>query len=69
MNPHPEYYETYLHFKHFYIFNLDQVLSQKTLVMSVLVEFLSLSNPLELCLDYFSGLSCQPGAISKDTNV
>jgi hypothetical protein len=37
--------------------------------MSKLVEFLSLSNPLEICSDHFPGSLCQPGSINKDNSV
>jgi hypothetical protein len=29
----------------------------------------NLSNPLELCLEHFTNLLCQPGGISKDPTV
>ncbi len=38
-------------------------------VMSELVKFLSLSNPLQLCSGYFPSRLCQPGCISKDPTV
>ncbi len=35
----------------------------------MLVKFLSLSNPLELCSDHFPGWLCWLGGISKDPTV
>jgi hypothetical protein len=42
---------------------------QKKMVMSELVEFLSLSNPLELCSDHFPNWLYQQGGIYKDPTV
>ncbi len=39
------------------------------LVMHELVEFVSLSNPLELCSDHFHARLCQPAGIIKDPSV
>ena len=39
------------------------------LVMSEMVKFLTLSNPLELCSDNFFGQLCQPEGINKDPIV
>ncbi len=39
------------------------------MLMFQLVKFLSLSNPLELCLDYFSSQLYQHGNINKDPTV
>jgi hypothetical protein len=39
------------------------------LVITKLVEFLSLSNPLELCSDHFLGWNSQPGGINKDPSI
>ncbi len=38
-------------------------------VMSDMVKFLSLLNPLELCSGHFPSRLCQPGCISKDPTV
>ncbi len=38
-------------------------------VISELIKFLSLSNPLELCSDCFPSRLCQRGGISKDPTV
>ncbi len=37
--------------------------------MTELVEFLSLSNPLEVCLDHFTGQLSSSGCINKDPTV
>ncbi len=37
--------------------------------MSELVKLSSLSNPLELCSDHFSGQLCWSGGIKKDPTV
>jgi hypothetical protein len=47
----------------------ELVQASKNLVMSDLVKFLSLSNPLKLCSDHFSGQLCQPGCINKDPTL
>jgi hypothetical protein len=45
---------------------LPSVVAPEKLVMSELVEYLSLSNPLDLCSHHFPARLCQPGGINKD---
>jgi hypothetical protein len=45
------------------------MLPKKKGVKSELVEFLSWSNPLELCSDHFPGWLCWPEGINEDPTV